>query len=174
MASPVRLGTSLSSRIATVIASYFYVGFIPVIPGTFGSLAAFSLYFALHSLNQWRLYVLGVTLISIIGVWAANKVEKDSKIVDPSFVVIDEVAGQLITFFLIPLSWVYLPIGFLLFRAFDILKPFPARRAEELPGGWGIMVDDIIAGIYANLFLQLTVFVVEKYLHYGAQASGLH
>jgi len=105
-----------------------------------------------------------VTLISLLGVWAANKVERDSKIVDPSFVVIDEVAGQLITFFLIPLSWVYLFIGFLLFRAFDILKPFPARRAEELPGGWGIMVDDIVAGIYANLFLQLTVFVVEKYL----------
>ena len=164
MPSPVRLGTSISSRAATLIASYFYVGFIPVIPGTFGSLAAFTLYFALISLNQWRLYVLGVTLICAIGVWAANRVEADSKIVDPSFVVIDEVAGQLITLFLIPFSWIYLLAGFLLFRAFDILKPFPARRAEELPGGWGIMLDDIFAGIYANLFLQLTVFVVEKYL----------
>lgn len=164
MPSQVRLGTSLSSRIATVIASYFYVGFVPVIPGTFGSLAAFSLYFVLISFNQWRLYVLGVTLISALGIWAASKVEKDSKIVDPSFVVIDEVAGQLITFFLIPFSWVYLFIGFLLFRAFDILKPFPARQAEELPGGWGIMLDDIFAGIYANLFLQLTVFLVERYL----------
>ncbi len=164
MPSPVRLGTSISSRAATLIASYFYVGFIPVIPGTFGSLAAFTLYFALISLNQWRLYVLGVTLICAIGVWAANRVEADSKIVDPSFVVIDEVAGQLITLFLIPFSWIYLPAGFLLFRAFDILKPFPARRAEELPGGWGIMLDDIFAGIYANLFLQLTVFLVERYL----------
>ena len=108
--------------------------------------------------------MVAVALICAIGVWAANRVEADSKIVDPSFVVIDEVAGQLITLFLIPFSWIYLLAGFLLFRAFDILKPFPARRAEELPGGWGIMLDDIFAGIYANLFLQLTVFLVERYL----------
>ncbi|HJZ12686.1 MAG TPA: phosphatidylglycerophosphatase A, partial [Acidobacteriota bacterium] len=73
-----------------------------------------------------------------------------------------EVAGQLITLFLIPFSWTNLVLGFLIFRALDIVKPFPARRAERLPGGWGIMIDDVLAGIYGNLLLQLGLWLAHR------------
>lgn len=148
------------SKLARLLASFFYVGFAPLVPGTFGSLAAFVLYFPLLYLNQWPAY-LGVTiLVSVIGVWAATIAEKDSHIVDPPFVVIDEVAGQLITLFLVPFSWVNIAAGFVLFRILDIIKPFPGRRAEHLPGGWGIMTDDIIAGIYGCLLMHLALYLL--------------
>ncbi len=94
-------------------------------------------------------------LIAILGVWASSRAAKFSSLKDPQFVVIDEVSGQLLTYVvaLAPLNWKYLLLGFILFRVFDIWKPFPARQAESLPGGWGIMADDWIAGIYAGLGL---------------------
>lgn len=143
----------------TAIASFFYVGFIPIIPGTFGSLASFLIYFLLQLVPGWQFYLGAIIFIIGIGIWSAGRAEHDSRIVDPSFVVIDEVAGQLITLFLIPLTWTNLVLGFVIFRAFDIIKPFPARRAEKLPGGWGIMLDDVLAGIYGNLLLQLGIWL---------------
>ena len=94
-------------------------------------------------------------LIAILGVWASSRAAKFSSLKDPQFVVIDEVSGQLLTYVvaLAPLNWKYLLLGFILFRVFDIWKPFPARQAESLPAGWGIMADDWIAGIYAGLGL---------------------
>ena len=89
-----------------------------------------------------------------MGVWSAGKAEKAFGRVDPGEVVIDEIVGQIITFLATPkVSWIWLLAGFFLFRAFDIVKPFPARRAERLPGGWGIMLDDVIAGLYALIVL---------------------
>lgn len=91
-----------------------------------------------------------------IGVWAAGKAEKFFGKVDPGPVVIDEVVGQMITLLLWPhASWKWLLAGFLLFRAFDIVKPFPARRAERIAGGWGIMLDDVVAGAYSLAVLML-------------------
>ena len=142
-------------RFARLFASFCYIGFAPVIPGTFGSLASFLLYVPLLYINDWKVYLTVILAVVGTGIWAAGKVEQECKIVDPSFVVIDEVAGQLITLFLIPFSWINIAAGFLIFRALDIVKPFPARQAEKLPGGWGIMVDDVVAGIYGNLILQL-------------------
>lgn len=146
------------SALAKIIASFFYVGFIPVASGTFGSAAAFSIYFGLIHFPGIAIYLSAILLISAAGIWAAGRAEIDSKIVDPGFVVIDEVAGQLITLFLIPVSWTNAIAGFLIFRLMDILKPFPAGRAEKMHGGWGIMLDDVIAGIYANLVLQVFVY----------------
>jgi phosphatidylglycerophosphatase A len=154
--------SSASVKIARLVASFFYVGFVPIIPGTFGSLAAFIPYFLVFWFAQWWIYVATIVFIIIFGIWAAGKAERDSQIVDPSFVVIDEVAGQLITLFLIPFSWLNLLGGFLLFRALDIVKPFPARQAEKLPGGWGIMTDDVLAGIYGNLILRFGLLLWEK------------
>jgi phosphatidylglycerophosphatase A len=148
--------------VPTAIASFFYVGFIPIIPGTFGSLASFIVYFPLLLIPGWQFYLVAVIFLVGIGIWSAGRAEHDSKIVDPSFVVIDEVAGQLITLFLVPVTWSNLIIGFLLFRALDIVKPFPARRAERLPGGWGIMMDDVLAGIYGNLLLQLGLWIFHR------------
>jgi phosphatidylglycerophosphatase A len=88
--------------------------------------------------------------IFFLGVWAASGAEKYFGRVDPGHVVIDEVVGQLLTFLVRPdASWKWLLAGFVLFRIFDVVKPFPARQAERLPGGWGIMTDDVVAGLYS-------------------------
>jgi phosphatidylglycerophosphatase A len=95
--------------------------------------------------------------IALIGIWASSRTARFSRLHDPQFVVIDEVSGQLLTYVvaLAPLNWKYLLLGFILFRVFDIWKPFPARQSESLPGGWGIMADDWIAAIYAGLGLWI-------------------
>jgi phosphatidylglycerophosphatase A len=149
-------------KFAKLVASFFYVGFIPLIPGTFGSLAAFAIYFPLHLYADWRIYGACIIFVVAIGVWASDRTQQDSKVIDPSFVVIDEVAGQLITLFLVPFSWYAVIGGFFLFRILDIIKPPPARQAEELPRGWGIMIDDVIAGVYGNIILSIIIFTINK------------
>jgi len=102
--------------------------------------------------------VLGAASLSlfIVGVWAAGEAEEFFGRTDPGQVVMDEVVGQMLTFLLIPhANWKWLLGGFLLFRAFDIIKPPPARQAERIPRGWGIMVDDVIAGIYGLVVLAV-------------------
>jgi phosphatidylglycerophosphatase A len=96
-------------------------------------------------------------IVAVVGLWASDLVSKYSSIKDPQFVVVDEVSGQQLTYLLgaVVGNWKYLLLGFILFRVFDIWKPFPARQAESLPGGWGIMADDWIAAIYAGLGLWI-------------------
>lgn len=105
------------------------------------------------------LLVAGV--IGVVGVIAADRASKYAQIKDPQWIVIDEVSGQLITYYLFfwitPLNWKSWFLGFILFRLFDIWKPFPARQLERLPGGWGIMADDWMAGIYAAIVLQVAL-----------------
>jgi phosphatidylglycerophosphatase A len=91
-----------------------------------------------------------------VGVWAAGEAEEFFGRTDPSQVVVDEVVGQMLTFLLLPhATWKWLVGGFLLFRAFDIVKPFPARQAERIPRGWGIMLDDVVAGVYSMAVLAV-------------------
>jgi phosphatidylglycerophosphatase A len=149
-------------RIARAIASFCYVGFVPIVPGTFGSLAGLIVYFLLLPTASWQIYLGVFVFVTLIGIWAAGRAEHQSGIVDPSFVVIDEVAGQLATLFLIPFHWVFILVGFLLFRFLDIVKPFPARQAERLPGGYGIMLDDVLVGIYGNILMHIFVFLWQK------------
>ncbi len=102
--------------------------------------------------------ILAAVVVAAFGVWASDRVAKYSHRKDPQFIVIDEVSGQQLTYllgFAVGGNWKYLLLGFILFRVFDIWKPFPARQAESLPGGWGIMADDWIAGIYAAIGLWL-------------------
>ena len=128
---------------------------MPVAPGTAGSalaVATTALLAAILRTGPWlRLLVLiAAIVVASIGVWAATRAEVFFRKTDPHEVVIDEVAGQFLTLTALPnTSWVWLGIAFLLFRAFDIVKPFPARRAERLSGGWGIVTDDLVAGVYA-------------------------
>jgi phosphatidylglycerophosphatase A len=160
---------------ALAIATALGLGYLPKAPGTFGSLGGVALYAivqyyfplnfvpGVHSEILLPAYwlcmtALPVTLVlALIGVWSASKVATFSGKKDPQFVVIDEVSGQHLTYFfsLTLLNWKYLLLGFILFRVFDIWKPFPARQAESLPGGLGIMADDWIAGIYAALALWI-------------------
>ena len=154
---------SLSVWIATGLGA----GYFPVAPGTAGSLLGLALVVALRqtALDGTGLAVTVLALsavLFVVGVWSAGKAEKAFGRVDPGQVVIDEVVGQIITFVATPrISRVGLIAGFFLFRIFDIVKPFPARRAERFPGGWGIMLDDVAAGLYSLLVLVILGRVVK-------------
>ncbi|SRR6266567_1213117 len=140
---------------AWTIATFFGAGLGKPGPGTWGSAAAVLLWAAvgwgLHPSPQAMLLLLccGIALTLLLGVPAASIVARESGREDPGFVVIDEVAGQWITLLLSPVDWRSGVIAFVLFRLFDITKPFPIRRIERLPAGWGIVFDDVGAGLYA-------------------------
>ncbi len=143
------------------IATAGGAGFFPIAPGTAGSVVGVAVVMALARLPLARpaaiaILAAGAVVVFAVGVWAAGKAETYFGRTDPGQVVIDEVAGQMITLMLMPhATWKWLVGGFLLFRGFDIIKPFPARQAERIPRGWGIMVDDVIAGLYGMLALAL-------------------
>jgi phosphatidylglycerophosphatase A len=112
--------------------------------------------------TAWQIVLLGLVAAALfaLGVWAAGRAEEFFGRVDPGQVVIDEVVGQMVTLLAHPrASWTWLLAGFLLFRVFDVIKPFPARRAEHIHGGWGIMLDDVVAGVYGLLVLGVLGFV---------------
>ena len=132
---------------------------MPLAPGTFGSLVGIGVFFALGSLV---LQLIGVIVVTVLGIWAASRTERILRAKDPGKVVVDEVAGQMIA--LLPLSvfalgrgWVI--VSFILFRLFDIFKPYPARRFEALRAGLGIMADDLVAGVYAGLIVMVLMMV---------------
>ncbi len=139
--------------ITRLLATGLYTGYSPFAPGTAGSLLAVFIYWLLPEKNP---LVFGILLIVLffLGVWSAAKIEKWSDKKDNPIIVIDEVVGMLITLTAIEKSLNWLAIGFILFRLFDIVKLFPARNAEKLPGGWGVMTDDAVAGIQALICLQ--------------------
>jgi phosphatidylglycerophosphatase A len=162
-------------RLSLFFATAAGAGYFPKAPGTWGSLIGIAIYWALskvpgqHTMDvyvhdvyyvlhpQWPVGFVLAAVIALLGVFTASRVAKFTGRDDPQFVVIDEVSGQFFTylFALAPLNWKYLLLGFILFRVFDIWKPFPARQAESLPGGWGIMADDWIAAVYAALGIWL-------------------
>ncbi len=139
-------------RLIKLISTFFYLGEVPFAPGTVGSLAGVLLFLAAAD-HMW-VYAALFTLIACAGFLVAGRAEKIFGKKDPHEIVIDEVAGVAIVFFMIPPHWVNIIIGFILYRALDIFKPFPIRRLEGLKGGFGIMADDLACGIYANLILQ--------------------
>jgi len=142
-----------------LVATFFGAGRLRPGPGTWGSLATVLLWWLLasHLPPPARLpIILGLIVIVVaIGIPAATLEERGCGKKDPGHVVIDEVAGQLVTFIACPIVWQALLAGFILFRVFDIVKPPPVRMLEKLPGGTGIVVDDVGAGVYALIVLQL-------------------
>jgi phosphatidylglycerophosphatase A len=149
---------------ATLVATFLGIGRCKPGPGTWGSAAAVLLCWLLTHLvvPQWQtLSIVSLAALSIaIGIPAATSISRAYSNKDPQFVVIDEVAGQLIALIAVPLSWKSLLAGFILFRVFDIVKPPPVRQLERLPEGTGIVLDDVGAGIYALVIMQLL-------LHFG-------
>lgn len=140
----------LTDRLAFAIATAGGAGLAPVAPGTAGSLfAAFLLW-----LIPFSTFSLGVTLVGVIfaGIWAGGRIERLSGRKDPGLIVIDEVAGMMLSVLTLPRTLGVLIVAFFCFRVLDIVKPFPARQAQSLRGGLGVMVDDLIAGGY-TLFL---------------------
>jgi phosphatidylglycerophosphatase A len=143
-----------------VIASVFGVGYIPFAPGTFGSAAGLLLWWLLPATPLAQ----GVAIVAlfVIGSWSASAAERYFGKTDPRHVVIDEVMGMLITLFLVPVGWRAAIGGFLLFRLFDVVKPWPSNRFEKLHGGVGVMADDGMAAIYANVALRAILAVMSS------------
>jgi phosphatidylglycerophosphatase A len=144
------------------LATWFGSGYAPVASGTVGTLATVPLVLLLGLAESTALYV-GVTAVVIVaGTWASWNAEEVFGRPDPGPVVVDEAAGFLVTMAFLPLGAGPLVAGFLLFRAADVIKPFPARRFEALPRGVGIMADDLMAGLYANLLLRAGLYLLER------------
>jgi len=144
---------------ATIVATFFFIGRLRPGPGTWASLVTTGFWWLLASHVAPAVHVLLIAVIIAfvlaIGIPAATLEARGSGQKDPSHVVIDEVAGQLVTLIACPIVWQALLAGFILFRVFDILKPPPIRRLEKLPEGTGIVVDDLGAGVYGLIVLQL-------------------
>ena len=150
--------TQSRPAMALAIATVAGIGYAPVAPGTFGSAAGLVLWWLVPASTVLQLAL--VALVAIGGTWAATAAEAHFHTTDPGAVVVDEVAGMLLTLLLVPVSWKGAILGFLLFRLFDIIKPFPARRLEQLHGGVGVMADDLAAAVYANLALRACLWLV--------------
>ncbi|MBV9484149.1 MAG: phosphatidylglycerophosphatase A [Acidobacteria bacterium] len=152
-------GTPPAGAWAWAIATFFGTGSLPIAPGTWGSLAAGLLWWGMTRWisKTWQ-PASALTLAALavaFGIPAATRVAREVGRADPGCVVIDEVAGQLISLIAVPLTWKTFLAGFILFRAFDSTKPPPVRQLERLPEGTGIVVDDIGAGLYALLIMQI-------------------
>jgi phosphatidylglycerophosphatase A len=148
------MNNNVFNSIIFFIAQGAYSGRVPVAPGTAGTAVGVLLYFLIMGMPPvW--YVTLCILVAGIGAWAAEEAEKLLGKKDAPSIVIDEIAGFLLAMFMIPPTWGMIIVGFVLFRFFDILKPWPLRSLEKMHGGVGVMLDDIGAGIYTNIVLQI-------------------
>ncbi len=154
-AAPPPTATTHKTRWAWTLATFFGAGLLKPGPGTWGSIAAVLLWAAFAGFAHPSPGALVIALLAaiavalVLGVPAATIVARESGLHDPGFVVIDEVAGQWIALLFCPADWGHAIVALVLFRLFDILKPPPARQLERLPAGWGIVFDDVAAGLYA-------------------------
>lgn len=147
---------SRTDKLATLLATWFGCGYAPSGPGTAGSIGALIPAFLLIHYAHWQAWHLGALALASLApaIWASGAAARYSGRKDPQFVVIDEVVGQWIALAgVVSFTWVSWLAAFVLFRLFDIWKPFPVRQLETLPGGAGIVADDVMAGIYGALVL---------------------
>jgi len=165
----------LTVKIAELIATFFYLGYLPPAPGTVGAAAGLAWWLIIHRLapellpghiteTGWGVLVF-LAVFFLAGVWSSGKMEKTTGIEDPPWIIIDEVFSIFITFFAVSVptgggGWLFLLAGLILNRIFDIFKPPPIRRLERVRGGWGVMLDDLAAGIYSNLALRLILLTI--------------
>ncbi len=149
-------------------------GYAPVASGTFGTAVAIPLYLLLMYAGRalgihwvhWLLYALITLGLFVVGVRSADKIESAAEQKDSGIIVIDEIVGYLVTMFLVPQSWSLIIIGFFVFRFFDIFKPYPIRKFDKDPTlkGFGVMIDDVLAGVYGAIIMQIIVFATEYYI----------
>ena len=135
-----------------MLAAGLGAGYLPLVPGSWGSLLGLAVTWFLVPASLWSVLIWVVILL--LGAIVSGKAEKDFG-QDARPIVIDEILGMGLALLLVPKRIVYYVIAFVLFRLFDIVKPFPARQAERLPSGWGVMADDLVAGVYANVVVQV-------------------
>lgn len=147
-------------RLGLFIATCGYIGYAPVAPGTFGSAAGLAVFAVVRSSGSPVVEAVAIVVLFLIGVWSGTEAEHHFGGVDPAPVVMDEVVGMLITLAFIPVTWTGAIVGFLVFRVFDVFKPWPAARFERLPGGLGVMADDGMAALYSNLVMHGLIAIV--------------
>ncbi|MBN1870699.1 MAG: phosphatidylglycerophosphatase A [Candidatus Omnitrophica bacterium] len=145
----------MSDKIVKMLATWFYVGDIPGAPGTAASAVAVMM--AVICAPNLFLYVLIAIIVIALGFKVSGRTEEILGRKDPGCIVIDEVAGIMVAFFLLPITWPVLITAFFLFRAFDMFKIYPVNKFEQIEGGAGVMMDDLIAGLYTNIVMQLAV-----------------
>ena len=146
-------------RLGVVLATVGGLGYFPIASGTVGSAAGVVIYFlSRHWSASWQ--ALLIVVVSIVGIWASSVAARHFQREDPGAVVIDEVAGQLVTLYMTGVGWRGALLGFLIFRVLDVIKPYPANRFERLHGGLGIMADDLMAGVYGNLLVWGAIWLL--------------
>ena len=151
---------NFANKTAVFLATGLYVGKVPLAPGTFGSLLGLPLCFLLDKI-QLSAAIAAVLLIVALATWIADAAERILGRPDPGCIVIDEIAGMAVTLMGLPFNPTTVVVGFILFRILDILKPFPIRVIDKrLPGGLGIVADDVIAGIFSNFLLRILLFIL--------------
>jgi len=151
------------SKVSRLIATLFYIGYCPIAPGTAGSIAAMILYLFLPaSIVAHQYFWLIVLLFAPISIYFTGQAEKNMER-DDQRIILDELIGYFVSILFLPRSLLIAVIAFALFRVFDILKPEPVRSIQNLKGGWGIVMDDVLAGVYSNLILQTGYFVYKIY-----------
>ncbi|MDD3562332.1 MAG: phosphatidylglycerophosphatase A [Candidatus Cloacimonetes bacterium] len=150
----------------TFLASLFLIGFIPFAPGTFASLASYGLYLLLPA---WLydgpypyLLPIAIVALALIAVLICKKAEQILG-EDHGSIVIDELVGYFVATLFLPHNWLIGLYAFILFRVFDIAKPFPIYRSQKLRNGWGVVIDDVLAGVYANVVLQILILIFPKF-----------
>jgi phosphatidylglycerophosphatase A len=145
------------TRLAVFLATAAYTGYFPVAPGTVGSAVGLVVYGLVWWTRSVSVEVGLIAGLFAVGVWAGTIAERYFGGIDPGPIVLDEVVGMLITLAFIPVGWTGALAGFFLFRVFDVIKPFPAARLEKLHGGLGVMADDAMAAVYANVSLRILI-----------------
>jgi len=141
-----------------ILSFGFGAGLSPIAPGTMGTLIAIPIFLVLVNFSQ-ILYLSFITILFFIGVWASGETAKALKVHDHPGIVIDEIVGYLITMLFVPITWYWVILGFLLFRVFDIWKPWPVSIADKkVKGGLGIMLDDVLAALYSLLSLHIAIW----------------
>ena len=141
-----------------IAATFFYLGKLPIAPGTWGSMGALILWLFLPVTTSVHLSV--ILILFVLGVYSSQQVAKYMQVHDPSEVVIDEAVGMGISLFMLPHSYGLYLLAFIVFRFFDILKPSFIYQVQNLPGGWGIMLDDVLAGLFTLAIVSGIAFIL--------------
>ena len=152
------------TRLAVFVATVGYCGYFPIAPGTVGSAAGLVFYLIVWWTQSPAVELGLIVGLFAAGVWAGTITERYFGGIDPGPIVMDEVVGMLITLAFIPVGWSAALAGFVLFRLFDVFKPYPAGRFEELHGGLGVMADDAMAAVYANITLRLVMWLLPAWV----------
>jgi phosphatidylglycerophosphatase A len=146
-------------RIAVFLATCGYVGYAPFAPGTFGSAAGLAVFALVRGSGSAAVEIATIVVLFAIGVWSGTEAEHHFGGTDPGPIVLDEVVGMLITLALIPVTITGAIVGFFIFRALDVFKPWPSGRFERLPGGLGVMADDGMAALYGNGLMRILIAI---------------